>query len=371
MSLCLLNRDGEILVHRQMPASPDPCLKTIAPSREDVVVWGECLCTWSWLADLWARDGMAFVLGHALYLQAIPGGQAQHDQIDAPQLAVWRRGGLLPHAYVYPAERRPTRALLRRRRARVGQRAALLPHVQQTTSPDHLPALSTHSAAQATREGGAERFPAPAGQKSLAGDLPRLAPAARRRRALDPTLVQTATPHAPQTLDRRPSGPGLGKMLRRVLVYARQTIDRFPRSHAFVAHCRLVKWAKDSAGTRDGPAGPKRGNASRKGAFAAAAGLLLRSPPKGQRSCARPEKNHGQGTALTVVAHQSARAVYDRRRRATVVAMRPFLHGSWSGVGEPVASLAHHGPRLHPGAVWLASVHAQAPIGAWAQSLGR
>lgn len=38
MSLCLLNRDGDILVHRHMPAGPDPFLTAIAPSREDLVV---------------------------------------------------------------------------------------------------------------------------------------------------------------------------------------------------------------------------------------------------------------------------------------------------------------------------------------------
>jgi hypothetical protein len=40
-SLCILNQAGEILVHRHMPAAPDPLLKTIAPYREDVVVWVE------------------------------------------------------------------------------------------------------------------------------------------------------------------------------------------------------------------------------------------------------------------------------------------------------------------------------------------
>jgi hypothetical protein len=31
MYLCILNREGEILVHRNMPAGPEPFLKTIAP----------------------------------------------------------------------------------------------------------------------------------------------------------------------------------------------------------------------------------------------------------------------------------------------------------------------------------------------------
>jgi hypothetical protein len=33
-------------------------------------------------------------------MTAIHGGQAQHDQIDAHQIAVLLRGGLLPQAYV-------------------------------------------------------------------------------------------------------------------------------------------------------------------------------------------------------------------------------------------------------------------------------
>jgi transposase len=58
---------------------------------------------------------MPFVLGPALYRQAIHGGKAKHDQIDAQTIAVLLRGRMLPQAYVYPAERRATRDLLRRR----------------------------------------------------------------------------------------------------------------------------------------------------------------------------------------------------------------------------------------------------------------
>ena len=53
----------------------------------------------------------AFVLGHALYMQAIPGGKATNDQIDSHKMAALLRGGMLPQAYVSPAERRATRAL--------------------------------------------------------------------------------------------------------------------------------------------------------------------------------------------------------------------------------------------------------------------
>jgi transposase len=88
MYLCVLNQDGAILVHRHMPAGPDPFLNALAPSREDLVVCVACLFTWYWLADLCAREGIPFVLGHALSMKALHGGQAKNDTIDAQNIAV-------------------------------------------------------------------------------------------------------------------------------------------------------------------------------------------------------------------------------------------------------------------------------------------
>ena len=90
-------------------------MRVIAPYREDLVVGVECMFTWYWLADLCQKEGSAFVLGHALDMKAIHGGKAKNDKIDAHKIAVLLRGGMLPQAYVYPAEMRATRDLLRRR----------------------------------------------------------------------------------------------------------------------------------------------------------------------------------------------------------------------------------------------------------------
>ncbi len=115
MYVCILNQDGEILLHRTMKTRPEVFLKAIAPYREDLVVAVECIFTWYWLADLCAQEQIPFVLGHALYMKAIHGGKAKNDKIDSQKIAVLRRGGMLPQAYVYPAAMRATRDLLRRR----------------------------------------------------------------------------------------------------------------------------------------------------------------------------------------------------------------------------------------------------------------
>src|SRR5262247_4860136 len=122
-----------------MKAAPEPFLQAIAPYREDVVVCVECIFTWYWLADLCTHEGIPFVLGHALYMKAIHGGKAKNDTIDAHKIAVLLRGGMLPQAYVYPAEMRATRDLLRRRIHLMRKRAEWLGHIQQTNSQYNLP----------------------------------------------------------------------------------------------------------------------------------------------------------------------------------------------------------------------------------------
>jgi hypothetical protein len=67
----------------QIPADKQLLLDTLAPYRADVVVAVECLFAWYWVADLCAKEGIPFVLGHALYMKAIHGGKAKNDDIDA------------------------------------------------------------------------------------------------------------------------------------------------------------------------------------------------------------------------------------------------------------------------------------------------
>ena len=66
MYVCILSQDGEVVLYRNMSASPEALLKAIAPYRDNMVIAVECIFTWYWLADLCAQEGLPFVLGHAL-----------------------------------------------------------------------------------------------------------------------------------------------------------------------------------------------------------------------------------------------------------------------------------------------------------------
>jgi transposase len=346
MYLCVLNQEGAILLHQNMKAGPEPFLQALAPYREDLVVCVECLFTGYWLADLCAREGIPFVLGHALYMKAIHGGKAKHDKIDSQKIAMWLRGGMLPQAYVYPADMRATRDLLRRRMHLMRKRAELLAHIQHTNRQYNLPDIGKKLADKANRDGVAERFPDPAVQKSMEVDLALLNHYDCLLGDIELSILKTAKQHHAHTLYLLRTVPGIGAILSLVLRYEIHDIGRVPRVQDFVAYGRLVKCTKESAGKRYGTSGTKIGNAYLKWACSEAAVLCLRNNPAGQKYLTKLEKKHGKGKALTMLAHKLGRAVYDILTRQTAFDMRRFLSGSWSGADEPNASLDDHGLSL-------------------------
>jgi transposase len=325
MYVCILSHEGEIVLHRHMTAAPEPVLKAVAPYRDGLVVAVECIFTWYGLADLCAEEGIPFVLGHALSMKAIHGGKAKHDKLAAHKIAALLRGGMLPQAYVSPAEMRATRDLLRRRTHLMRKRAELLAHVQNTNSQYNLPEIGKKIASKANRQGVAERFADPAVQKNLEVALALITYDDQLLQDLALSILTTAKQHDANPLYLLQTVPGIGKLLSLVLLYDIHDIDRFPRVQDFASYGRLVKCAKESAGKRLGTSGKNIGKAHRNWAFSEAATLFLRHNPDGQRLLARWESNHGKGKALTILAHKLARAVYYLLKRKPAFDLDMFL----------------------------------------------
>jgi transposase len=271
-------------------ATPEAFLRTLAPYREDVVVAVEGIFTWYWLSDLCARAGIAFVLGHALYLKAIQGGKAKHDTSDAHQSAGLLRGGRIPLAYVYPPAMRATRALLRRRGHLLRKRAELVAPRQNPKSQYHLPECGKRLADKANRQGVDEHFPEPRVRKTIAVDVALIEHYDQLLGEVELSLTRTATGHNPQSFSRVPSVPGRGQMLALVILYELQALTRFPRGQDFVSYGRLTPCAQESAGKRYGFSGQKSGNPQLTGACSEAATLFLRHNQPGKEYFANLER---------------------------------------------------------------------------------
>ena len=311
MSVCLLDAVGEIVLECKLATSPEAFVAAIAPYREDLVVACECIFTWYWLADLCAKEKIAFVLGHALFMKAIHGGKAKNDKIDAHKIAVLLRGGMLPQAYVYPPGMRETRDLLRRRLHLVRKRGQLLAHLQNLTHAYNRGSFEKRIAYPSNREGVVAHFAGePMVQANAALDLALLAQYDTLLTDLELRLVRQAKKEASHGFHLLRSIPGIGKVLAMTIVYELHDVARFERVQQFASYARLVKCAKESAGKRKGTSGAKMGNVHLKWAFSEAAVLFVRHSAEAKALLARLAKRHGKGKALSILAHKLGRAAY-------------------------------------------------------------
>lgn len=325
MYLCVIDAEGEVRVHHNIRTDPKAFLQALQPFREDVVGCGEGMCTWDWRADLCEDEGIPFVLGHALDMRAIPGGNAKNDRIDSHKIAALRRGGLLPQAYVYPRRMRATRDLLRRRTHRMPKRAELYAHIQNTARQSNLRDPLGRIAKPQNRRGLLARFDHRCVQKNMAVDValvdfydPLLA-------ELERYLEKTAQGHDPVSLALLRTMPGVGNILALVMLDEIEQIARFPRGQEFVSSGRLVKSAKESNGKRYGTSGQKIGNAHLKWAFSEAAVLFLKNNEPAHNYLAQLATRHGQGKALSLLAHKLGRAVYGMLQHHVVFDQEKFL----------------------------------------------
>ncbi len=242
-------------------------------------------------------------------MKALHGGTATHDTLDAQKIAVWRRGGRLPQASVYPATRRATRDLLRRRTHVMRQRAELLAHLHKTNRQYHRPEIGPKIADKAPRHGVAERFAEPAGPQRIDGDLALIGHYDQRLRDVERSILKTAKQPNAQPLYLRRPAPGIGELLSLGLRDEIHHIARCPRVQDVLSSGRLVKCPKGSAGKRDGTSGTNIGHAPRTWAFSEAAVRLLRDTAVGQKQRTTLANHHGSGKALTRLAQKLGRAV--------------------------------------------------------------
>jgi transposase len=325
MYICILDQAGKILVHKNVPTSPQAFLRIIEPFLPDIAVTVECIFTWYWIADLCQEDNIPFILGHALYMKAIHGAKTKNDKIDSHKIAVLLRGGMIPMAYVYPAEMRSTRDLLRRRMHFMYKRSELLSHIQNTRSQYNLPEFSKCISRKRNRTGISEHFQDTSVRKSIELNLTLL-------KQYDSLLNDVELYLVRQTKDQRPNDlyllrtiPGVGKILSLVILYEIQDISRFQRVQNFSSYARLIKPKKESAGKVKGTSNRKMGNAYLKWAFSEATLLLIREKQEIKDLHLQLKNKHGKARALAIISHKLGRAVYYMLKKHQAFDMRHFL----------------------------------------------
>jgi transposase len=322
MYVCLMDRQGKKLVHTNIRNNDfEFFLKLVAPYRHDLTVCAECMFGWYWLADACQAAGLTFVLAHALYVKAIHGGKNKNDRIDSEKLTHLLRSNLIPPAYVYPADKRPLRALLRQRLFFVWQRSDLLARIQSHQLAHNRPPLrQTRSNRDPWEKQLLAHEENPLRQLALQNELAMIRHYDAQISALEEQLHRLTKESAPREYALLQTVPGIGEHLGLTILYEIGDIERFPTVKDFVSYCRLVKGTVASAGKIKGLRGAKLGNPYLRWAFGEAAVIAKRDhhffAPLAQQLTAR--LNGNKFKANTIVALKLARAVYFMLKNHTV-----------------------------------------------------
>jgi transposase len=296
-------------------------LKLVGPYRHDLTVCCECMFGWYWLADACQAAGLTFVLAHALYVRAIHGGKNKNDRIDSEKLTHLLRSNLIPPAYVYPADKRPLRALLRQRVFYVWRRSELLARIHShQLAHNRTPARQTRSNRDPWEAQLLAAEDNPLRQIALKNDMAMIRHFDHQIGQLQEELQRQTKKVASRDYALLQTVPGIGENLGLTIQHEIGDIQRFPTVKDFVSYCRLVKGTVASAGKIKGLRGAKLGNPYLRWAFGEAAVIAKRDHaiigPLAQRLEAK--MNGNKFKANTVLAIKLARAVYFMLKNQTV-----------------------------------------------------
>jgi transposase len=264
---------------------------------------------------------LTFVLAHALYVRAIHGGKNKNDRIDSEKLTHLLRSNLIPPAYVYPAQKRPLRALLRQRLLYIWNRSELLARIQSHQLAHNRPPLRQ---TRPNRDPWEEQLLAqedhPLRQFALQNDLALIRHYDAQLATLEAELLKLTRQTAHRDFTLLQTTPGIGQYLGLTILHEIGDIARFPSVKNFLSYCRLVKGTVASAGKIKDLRGAKLGNPYLRWAFGEAAVIAKRDHallgPLAQRLEAR--MNGNKFKANTVLAIKLARAVYYMLKSHTV-----------------------------------------------------
>lgn len=325
--LCIIDQQGNTVLHKEIKANPDDLLMALEPYIGNVIVGVECMHCWYWVSDFCEEHAIDFIIGHALYMKAIHGGKAKNDRIDSYKIAALLRGGTFPLAYTYPKEMRATRDLLRRRFKLMRFGADLKAHVKNTLGQYNEPPHQLNLRYPYAREKMRNMFSDTEVQQNINLDLNVIGHINSELARVERYIEKQAKQHNPKDYHLLKSISGVGQILALTILYEIGDIERFPTVQNFASYSRIVKCKAESAGKTYGTQGNKIGNPQLKWAFSEMAVLYLRGNEKAQRYLNKLQKRMSKAKALSALAHKLGRCVYFMLKNQKVFDEKRFLAG--------------------------------------------
>ncbi len=305
----IVDMDGQRVAQQKLECRLKDVAKFLAPYKkrlEKVAV--ESTYNWYWLVDGLQAAGYPVVLANPAKITQYSGLKHADDQNDAFFLAELLRLKILPTGYVYDAQLRPVRDLLRRRMGLVHQRTALLLSFKSlftrtTGQPMSLGRLKKLEVAEAQK-----LYDHPANQLIAGLQIQHIEQLDASIGRVEKAVLSVARelPYYP----RLNTMPGVGRILGLTITLEVGDIKRFAGPGQFASYCRTVDAQCTSNGKRKGENNRKCGNKYLAWAFVEAAQFARRSDAQTRRWYDRKAARTSTVIATKALACKLAKAAW-------------------------------------------------------------
>jgi transposase len=305
----LMDREGKRLAQQKLPCELKRVLEFLAPFKERLHTLAvESTYNWYWLVDGLQAQGYPVVLANPAKITQYSGLKHADDKSDAFFLAELLRLNILPTGYIYDAEQRPVRDLLRRRMSLVHQRTALMLSFKslftRTTgelmSQSRLKALAVKEAQKL--------YEHPANQLIAGLQIQHIEQLDASIGRLEKAVLSVARelPCYPKLKTL----PGVGIILGLTITMEIGDIKRFAGPGQFASYCRTVAARCTSNGKLKGENNRKCGNKYLAWAFVEAANFARRYDERCRQWHDRKAAKAGNVVAIKALACKLAKAAW-------------------------------------------------------------
>lgn len=307
--IAIIDQDGKRIEHKKVATELGQVESVLKPYKNRLSAMAvESTFNWYWLVDGLRSRGYSIDLANPAKIEQYSGIKHADDKHDAFHLAELQRLGILPKAYIYDAQRRPVRDLLRRRSMLVHHRTALFISFKSLYSRTTGGQMALNELKSMKPTKAAQLYEHPANKLIAQIQVEQIERLAESIKRIEKAVQACARdlPLYPKLLTL----PGVGTILGMTITMEVGDIQRFKTDGDFASYCRAVDSRRMSNGKQKGENNQKCGNKYLSWAFVEAANFAKRSDPQCRRWYDRKKAKTNTVIATKALACKLAKAAW-------------------------------------------------------------
>ena len=305
----IMDADGKRVAQFKAENRLSEVVKLLSPYKkrlEGIAV--ESTYNWYWLVDGLQALNYPVVLANPAAMQQYNGIKHADDTNDAFFLAELLRLKILPTGYIYDAELRPVRDLLRRRLMLIHQRTALILSFKSLYTRTTGKEMTLSEVKKIEREAAHALYDHPATQLIAGMQIQHIDQLTETIDKIEKVVLGEAR-NLP-IYSRLLTLPGIGKILGMTITMEVGDISRFAQAGNFASYCRTVQAPRTSNSKKKGENNSKCGNKYLGWAFVEAANFARRYDPRARQWYDRKAAKTGTIIATKALACKLAKAAW-------------------------------------------------------------